>query len=55
MMRVAGGLVAASQYALPPFLLDRPTQAAWARESQIDMIARRLGADRLEMRLKNAL
>lgn len=24
MMRVAGGLVAASQYALPPFLLDRP-------------------------------
>ncbi|MFN6954325.1 MAG: FAD binding domain-containing protein [Acetobacteraceae bacterium] len=28
MMRVAGGLVAASQYALPPFLLDRPETVA---------------------------
>jgi carbon-monoxide dehydrogenase medium subunit len=28
MMRVAGGLVAASQYALPPFLLDRPGSVA---------------------------
>ena len=28
MMRVAGGLVAASQYALPPFLLDRPVSVA---------------------------
>ena len=33
MMRVAGGLVAASQYALPPFLLDRPESVADAVES----------------------
>jgi carbon-monoxide dehydrogenase medium subunit len=30
MMRVAGGLVAASQYALPPFALDRPRSIAEA-------------------------
>jgi carbon-monoxide dehydrogenase medium subunit len=30
MMHVAGGLVAASQYALPPFLLDRPDSIAEA-------------------------
>ncbi|QPM90573.1 xanthine dehydrogenase family protein molybdopterin-binding subunit [Pseudooceanicola algae] len=29
------------------------TQATWASESQIDMIARRLGIDPMEMRLKN--
>lgn len=33
MMRVAGGLVAASQYALPPFLLDRPESVADALAS----------------------
>jgi CO/xanthine dehydrogenase Mo-binding subunit len=30
------------------------TQAAWASESQLDMIAARLGLDPLEMRLRNA-
>ena len=38
-----------------PFRGFGGTQAAWASESQIDMIARRLGVDPLEMRLKNAL
>jgi carbon-monoxide dehydrogenase medium subunit len=33
MMHVAGGLVAASQYALPPFLLDRPDSIAEAMAS----------------------
>jgi CO/xanthine dehydrogenase Mo-binding subunit len=38
-----------------PFRGFGGTQAAWASESQIDMIARRLGIDPLEMRLKNVL
>jgi len=31
------------------------TQATWASDSQVDMIARRLGIDPLEMRLKNMI
>ncbi len=38
-----------------PFRGFGGTQTTWASESQIDMIARRLGIDPLEMRLRNAL
>ncbi|HEX7005840.1 MAG TPA: xanthine dehydrogenase family protein molybdopterin-binding subunit [Alphaproteobacteria bacterium] len=38
-----------------PFRGFGGTQAAWASESQIDMIARRLGIDPLELRLKNLI
>jgi CO/xanthine dehydrogenase Mo-binding subunit len=38
-----------------PFRGFGGTQATWASESQIDMIARRLGIDPLEMRMRNLL
>ena len=38
-----------------PFRGFGGTQATWASESQVDMIARRLGIDPLELRLKNLI